>query len=176
MRNWLVLLLILLLCPSFRAQTQNPETIRIGAFLSLTGATASYGTSALNAIKLATEETNRAGGINGKQIDLVVEDDHSSTDEVPGIVTKLIKDAKFVTHRLKAKSAAIILDDSNDYAVVLAGFFAESLMKLGGRVVVKQFYRPGDADISGQLASIKAAKPEVIFAPGFYTTAPLVAR
>jgi len=236
MRNWLVLLLILLLCPSFRAQTQNPETIRIGAFLSLTGATASYGTSALNAIKLATEETNRAGGINGKQIDLVVEDDHSSTDEVPGIVTKLIKDAKvqallaepvstramaaapiaqanqtvmispasvkpeltqngdyifracfisstegdaiakFVTHRLKAKTAAIILDDSNDYAVVLAGFFAESLMKLGGRVVVKQFYRPGDTDISGQLASIKAAKPEVIFAPGFYTTAPLVAR
>jgi len=236
MRNWLALLLILSLCPCFRAQTQNPETIKIGAFLSLTGATASYGTSALNAIKLATEEANRTGGINGKQIELVVEDDHSSTDEVPGIVTKLIKDAKvhaliaepvstralaaapiaqanrvvmispasvkpeltmqgdyifracfisstegeaiasFVTNKLKAKTVATILDDSNDYAVVLAGFFTESLMKLGGRVLTRQFYRSGDTDISGQLTSIKAARPDVIFAPGFYTTAPLIAR
>src|SRR5690349_24586075 len=94
MRNWLVLILILSLCASFQARAQNSETIKIGAFLSLTGATASYGTSALNAIKLATDEANQAGGINGKQVELVVEDDHSSTDEVPGIVTRLIKETK----------------------------------------------------------------------------------
>ena len=90
MRNWLVLLLILSFFVPFRSQANNSDSIRIGVFLSLTGATASYGTSALNAIKLATEEANRAGGINGKQIELVVEDDHSNTKEVPGIVTKLI--------------------------------------------------------------------------------------
>ncbi|HSD47872.1 MAG TPA: ABC transporter substrate-binding protein, partial [Pyrinomonadaceae bacterium] len=87
-----LLSLSLLVCLTVQAQT--PETIKIGVFLSLTGATASYGVSALNAIKLATEETNRAGGINGKQIELVVEDDHSNTQDVPGIVTRLIKDAK----------------------------------------------------------------------------------
>jgi branched-chain amino acid transport system substrate-binding protein len=236
MRNWLVLLLIVLLCAGFRGRAQNSETIKIGAFLSLTGATASYGTSALNAIKLATDEANRAGGINGKQIELVVEDDHSNTKEVPGIVTKLINETKvqaliaepvstralaaapiaqatrvvmispaavkpeltmqgdyifracfvsstegdaianFARRKLKAKTAAIILDETNDYAVVLAQFFATSFQRYGGRVLIKQKYTSGDQDFSPQLVAIKAAKPDIIFAPGFYTTAPLIAR
>ncbi|HEY3580764.1 MAG TPA: ABC transporter substrate-binding protein, partial [Pyrinomonadaceae bacterium] len=236
MRNWLVLLLILSIFVPFRSQEHNSDSIRIGVFLSLTGATASYGTSALNAIKLATEEANRAGGMNGKQIELVVEDDHSNTQEVPGIVTKLIKEAKvdallaepistramaaapiaqanrvvmissasvkpeltqqgdyifracfisstegeaianFVTDKLKATKVATILDDSNDYAVVFAGFFTESFTKRGGSIVSKQFYRAADTDITAQLKSIAAMKPDVIFAPGFYNTAPLVAR
>jgi branched-chain amino acid transport system substrate-binding protein len=236
MPKTLVLLLILSLVPVFRFPQQPAGTVKIGVFLSLTGATASYGVSALNAIKLATEEANRAGGIDGKKIELVVEDDHSNTQEVPAIVTKLIKEAKvdallaepisvramaaapiaqenrvvmissasvkpeltatgdyvfracfisstegeaiasFVTNKLKAKTAAIILDPKNDYAVVLAGFFEESLTKLGGRVVSKQVYLSGDADVSAQLRSIKGTKPDVIFAPGFYTTAPLIAR
>ena len=94
MRKTFVLLLILSFLVSFRSRPQKPDTVRIGVFLSLTGATASYGISALNAIKLATEQANRASGIDGKQIELVIEDDHSKTDEVPGIVTKLIKEAK----------------------------------------------------------------------------------
>jgi hypothetical protein len=76
-------------------QTTAPAgTIKIGTFLSLTGSTAAYGVSALNAIKLATDEVNRSGGVNGKQIELVVEDDHSNTQEVAGIVNKLIKEDK----------------------------------------------------------------------------------
>src|SRR6185369_1198642 len=94
MQKPFVLLLILSLLVCFRPPPQNSETVRIGVFLSLTGATASYGVSALNAIKLATEEANQKGGLNGKQIELVVEDDHSNTQEVPGIVTKLIKEAQ----------------------------------------------------------------------------------
>ena len=35
--------------------------------------------------------------------------------------------AEFARNKLKAKTVAIILDDKNDYAVVLAGFFARSL-------------------------------------------------
>ena len=200
MQKPFVLLLILSLLVCFRPQPQNSETVKIGVFLSLTGATASYGISALNAIKLATEEANRGGGIDGKQIELVVEDDHSKTDEVPGIVTKLIKDAKvhaliaepvstraiaaapvaqankvvmissasvkpeltthgdyifracfisssegqaiadFAAHKLKARTAALILDDKNDYAVVLAKFFADSFKKHGGRIVITQRY------------------------------------
>lgn len=236
MPKTLVLLLILSLLPVFRSQPQTTGTVKIGVFLSLTGATASYGTSALNAIKLATDEANRAGGINGKKIELVIEDDHSNTGEVPAIVTRLIKEAKvdallaepisvramaaapiaqenqvvmispasvkpeltaagdyvfracfisstegeaiasFATDKLKAKTAAIILDDKNDYAVVLAGFFKESFEKLGGKVVIRQTYGASDMDVSAQMLAIKAAKPDIVFAPGFYTTAPLIAR
>lgn len=236
MPKTLVLLLILSLLPVFPSRSQPAGSVKIGVFLSLTGATASYGVSALNAIKLATEEANRAGGIGGKQIELVVEDDHSNTDEVPAIVTKLITEARvdallaepisvramaaapiaqsnqvvmissasvkpeltatgdyvfracfisstegeaiasFVTNKLKARTAAIIVDHRNDYAVVLAGFFEQSLIKLGGRVVNKQTYESGDTDISRQLRAMRDSRPDVIFAPGFYTTAPLVAR
>jgi branched-chain amino acid transport system substrate-binding protein len=236
MKKSVALLLLLSLGVCLQSQSQTAETVKIGVFLSLTGTTASYGVSALNAIKLATEETNQNGGINGKKIELVVEDDHSNTQEVPGIVTKLIKEAqvdaliaepvstramaaapiaqanqvvmissasvkpeltthgdyifracfisstegeaiaRFATNKLKAKTAAIILDDKNDYAVVLAGFFSESFKRLGGKIVSEQKYAASDQDLSAQLLAIKTAKPDIVFAPGFYTTAPLVAR
>lgn len=236
MKKLAALFLVLSLGVCLHSQSQTPDTVKIGVFLSLTGATASYGVSALNAIKLATEETNQNGGINGKKIELVVEDDHSNTQEVAGIVMKLIKEAKvdaliaepvsvraiaaapiaqthqvvmissasvkpeltmqgdyifracfisstegeavakFAANKLKAKTAAIIADDKNDYAVVLAAFFRESFERLGGKVVSVQKYAANDQDLSAQLNAIKAAKPDIIFAPGFYTTAPLVAR
>ena len=232
-----LLSLSLAVCLWARAETaQTAETIKIGAFLSLTGATASYGVSAMNAIKLATEETNRASGINGRQVELVVEDDHSNTQEVPGIVTKLIKEAKvqallaepvstramaaapiaqsnrvvmissasvkpeltmqgdyifracfisstegeaiakFAIDKLKAKRAAIILDPQNDYAVVLAKFFSDSFTKLGGEVRGQLTYKASDQNLTPQFIGMTAMSPDVIFAPGFYTTAPLVAR
>jgi branched-chain amino acid transport system substrate-binding protein len=232
-----LLLFFLVVClPGHGSRAQTAEPIKIGAFLSLTGATASYGVSALNAIKLATEETNRAGGINGKQIELVVEDDHSNTQDVPGIVTRLIKEAKvqallaepvsmramaaapiaqsnrvvmissasvkpeltmhgdyifracfisstegeaiakFATGKLKAKRAAIILDPQNDYAVVLAKFFADSFTKLGGEIRGQQTYQASDKTLTAQFIAITAMNPDIVFAPGFYTTAPLVAR
>jgi branched-chain amino acid transport system substrate-binding protein len=239
MKRFLAVLLSLSLavCLGAQAETaQTAETIKIGAFLSLTGATASYGVSALNAIKLATEETNRAGGINGKQVELVVEDDHSNTQDVPGIVTRLIKEAKvdallaepvstramaaapiaqsnrvvmissasvkpeltmhgdyifracfisstegeaiakFATGKLKAKKAAIILDPQNDYAVVLAKFFADSFTKLGGEIRGQETYAATDKNLTAQFIAMTAMNPDVVFAPGFYTTAPLVAR
>jgi len=71
-----------------------PDHIKIGVFLSLTGATAAYGMSSIHAIELATEEVNRRGGINGKPIQLFIEDDHSNTLEVMGVVEKLIKEDK----------------------------------------------------------------------------------
>src|SRR5215208_5026654 len=68
--------------------------IKVGAFPSLTGATSAYGTSAANAITLAAEELNRNKGIDGKQIQIDIEDDHSTTQEVPDIVNHLIKEHK----------------------------------------------------------------------------------
>lgn len=224
----LLLLMLLLACSLAR--------LKIGAFLSLTGSTAAYGISAANAMKLAANELNDVGGIDGQLVEIEIEDDHSNTQEVPAIVEHLIKErevkallaepvstralvaapiaqqnkivmlspasvkpeltmqgdyifracfvsstegeaiAKFASNNLKAKTAAIILDDKNDYAVVLAGFFAESFKKLGGQIVRQQQYAANATDLSTQMQAIKTTAPDIIFAPGFYTTAPLVAR
>ena len=48
--------------------------VRVGVILGITGSSARYGEWALRGINLATDEINRAGGINGKQLKLVVED------------------------------------------------------------------------------------------------------
>ena len=221
----------------FSVSSQNADdNVKIGAFLSLTGATAGYGISSSNSFKLATDEVNASGGILGRKVELVVEDDHSNTSEVAELVTKLIKQdkvhallsetvstramvaapiaqehklvmispaaikpeltmqgdyifracftspaegeaiARFATNTLKGKRAAIILDKKNDYAVVLAGFFSEYLRKFGGEVVNQQSYEASDKDIAAQIKAIKAANPDIIFAPGFYSTAGLVAR
>jgi branched-chain amino acid transport system substrate-binding protein len=84
--------------------------------------------------------------------------------------------AAFAIDNLRAKRAAIILDQKNDYTVVLAGFFAEYFKKSGGEIVSQENYEANDKDISAQIKSINAAQPGVIFAPGFYTTAGMVAR
>jgi branched-chain amino acid transport system substrate-binding protein len=84
--------------------------------------------------------------------------------------------AKFARESLKAKTVAIILDPKNDYAVVLANFFAESFRSRGGQLISQQRYEANATDLKDQIAALKSAAPDVIFAPGFYTTAPLIAR
>ena len=66
------------------------DKVRIGVFMSLTGSTANFGISSVNGIKMAADEINKAGGINGKQIELLVQDDRSDASEAATIVTKFV--------------------------------------------------------------------------------------
>ncbi|HKU73305.1 MAG TPA: ABC transporter substrate-binding protein [Pyrinomonadaceae bacterium] len=72
----------------------NPQTgsdkVRIGVFMSTTGSTANFGISSVNGIKMAADEINAAGGINGKQVELLVQDDRSDASEAATIVTKFV--------------------------------------------------------------------------------------
>lgn len=90
--NWLkgvgfVLLTLLALASCAK---KDGGKIRIGVFNSLTGGTATFGISSTNGIKMAVEEWNARGGILGKQIDLIVEDDQSKPEEAALAVSKLI--------------------------------------------------------------------------------------
>jgi branched-chain amino acid transport system substrate-binding protein len=66
------------------------DKIKIGVFMSLTGTTANFGISSTNGIKMAAEEVNAAGGINGKQVELDIQDDRSDASEAATIVTKFV--------------------------------------------------------------------------------------
>lgn len=66
------------------------DKVRIGVFMSLTGDTANFGISSTNGIKMAADEVNGTGGINGKQIELLVQDDRSDASEAATIVTKFV--------------------------------------------------------------------------------------
>jgi branched-chain amino acid transport system substrate-binding protein len=68
----------------------NSKEIVIGEYGSLTGNTATFGQSTKNGSEMAFAEINQAGGLLGKQVKLIVEDDQSKPEEAATAVTKLI--------------------------------------------------------------------------------------
>ncbi|MEO7598387.1 MAG: ABC transporter substrate-binding protein [Opitutus sp.] len=79
---------------SCRGATEN--TIKVGEFASLTGKEATYGQAAHKGTLLAIEEINAAGGVLGRKLQLVSEDDQSKAGESATIAKKLISRDKVV--------------------------------------------------------------------------------
>jgi len=211
-------------------------TIKIGYFGDLTGPTFNFGQSAYNGVLMAATEVNQNGGIHGRQIDIVFEDDKGSPEEAARLAAKLIdKDkvvaiiaggtsgnsraaapkaqasqvpfispsstdpavtqvgnyifracfvdsfqgevmARFAFNTLKAQKAAVLYDFNSPYGRGLTQYFDASFGKLGGKIVNEQSYTQGDADFKGQLSTIKAAEPDVIYIPGYYGDVALIAK
>ncbi|MBC3898233.1 ABC transporter substrate-binding protein [Acetobacterium malicum] len=87
--------------------------------------------------------------------------------------------ANYASKKLNAKKVAIIQEVSNDYSVGLAKFFTDSFVKLTGdpnAIVATGNYNTGDQDFNGILTNIKAANPDVIFAPGNFTESALIIK
>ena len=59
------------------------DTVKIGVLSPLTGAAAEVGRIQLNSLKLSMQQVNDAGGVLGKKIELLIEDDQTTN---PGIV------------------------------------------------------------------------------------------
>jgi branched-chain amino acid transport system substrate-binding protein len=68
----------------------SQDTIKIGEFGSLTGDNASFGTSQNNGVQMAVQEINDAGGVLGKKVQLLVEDNETKQGETTTIARKLI--------------------------------------------------------------------------------------
>ncbi|WP_407178775.1 ABC transporter substrate-binding protein [Bradyrhizobium sp. STM 3562] len=74
--------------------TASAETIKIGVNEPLTGAFAASGTYVVNGAKIAADEINAKGGILGKKIELVIEDNKSNPTEAAAVAEKLITSDK----------------------------------------------------------------------------------
>jgi branched-chain amino acid transport system substrate-binding protein len=72
------------------------DEIVIGHFGSLTGATATFGQSAQKGIEMAVDAVNRSGGVLGKKLKLLAEDDQGKPEEAMTVVTKLISKDRVV--------------------------------------------------------------------------------
>ena len=223
--------LLLMAChPGREAQTAGTTgDIPVGVYGALTGDQAAFGTSTVAGVKLAADEINAAGGVLGRKIRLVIEDDQGRAEEAASVMTKLITSesviavigenssnqslaaapiaqangvpmispsstnpavtekgdfifrvcftdpyqgkalAAFVRNQLKLDTAAILVDKKNDYSVGLATVFRQQFEGAGGKIVAEQSYSGGDSEFRPQLTTIRAAKPQALFVPGFYT-------
>lgn len=68
----------------------NAQNIRIGFHAPLTGFAASDGKSAVQGAELAVEQINAAGGVNGRKVELVVQDDQARPDQALPLANKYI--------------------------------------------------------------------------------------
>ncbi len=64
--------------------------IKIGEFASLNGSEAAFGRSSDNGTKLAVDQINEAGGVLGRKLELITEDNQSKEGESATAVKKLI--------------------------------------------------------------------------------------
>ena len=90
MRRPLVLALAIAAAAFGCAPGRSSKEIVIGEYGSLTGNTATFGQSTKNGSEMAFNEVNQAGGLLGKPVRLIVEDDQSKPEEAATAVTKLI--------------------------------------------------------------------------------------
>jgi branched-chain amino acid transport system substrate-binding protein len=217
---------------------KNPDAqgIPIGFYGALTGPTATFALSGRNGVTLAADEINRAGGVLGRPVRVLSEDDRGEASEAASVVSKLItRDhvvaligeqassrtlaaapiaqsygvpmisptstnvevtkkgdyifracyidpyqgravARFARETLGVKTAALLVDVRSDYSVGLADAFKAAFTAAGGEIVDEQKYAEGDSDFSAQLTALRPKKPEVLFVPGYYTDAGLIAR
>jgi branched-chain amino acid transport system substrate-binding protein len=216
-----------------RADSQG---VKVGFFGALTGPTATFAISGRNGALLAAEQINQAGGVLGRPIEVLSEDDRGEASEAASAVSKLItRDhvvaligeqassrsiaaapiaqnygipmisptstnvevtkkgdyifracfidayqgkvlASFARRNLKAQTAAILIDSRSDYSVGLAEAFRTAFTAAGGRIVADPKYSEGDSDFSAQLTALRPLQPDVLFIPGYYTDAGLIAR
>jgi branched-chain amino acid transport system substrate-binding protein len=220
-----------------RGGGSSGNKILIGHYASLSGDTATFGTSADEGARLALDEINAAGGVLGKQVDLITEDDRSQSNEARSAVNKLIgRDkvvallgeiassrsiaaapiaqkakipmlspgstnakvtregdfifracfidpfqgeamARFAMEKLGHKRFALLWAADSDYSAGLRQSITEAVRAGGGTIVAEESYQEKtDKDFRGQLTKIKAANPDALFVPGYYTQAGLIAR
>jgi branched-chain amino acid transport system substrate-binding protein len=212
------------------------DTIKIGTIQPISGPVSTYGIQTRDAITLAFDEINASGGVLGKKLALIAEDDEAnpektttaftkltSKDKVPVIIGALTskcslaitalaqgkkivmispastndtvtdagdfifracyKDsfqgavvAQFAFETLKAKKAAILFDNTNDYSKGLTTNFTQKFEALGGKIAATESYASGDKDFNAQLTKIKAVKPDVLLIPDYYNTVSLIAK
>lgn len=219
-----------------KSSNASSDVIKVGEYASLTGSEATFGQQSHNGTQLAIDEINANGGVLGKKIQLLTEDDQSQAGQPATVVRKLISSdgvvailgevassrslegapicqqskipmitpastnpkvtqvgdyifrtcfldsfqggtvlSKFGQDTLHLKTVAVFKDVKSDYSIGLAKYFEDGFTAHGGKVIVEQNYSGGDKDFNAQLTAIKAANPDGIFVPGYYTEVGLIA-
>lgn len=209
---------------------------KIGAYLSLSGEDAAFGTSARQGFDLATAEVNERGGVAGRPLSLLYADDASTLPGAVSAVLKLIERDKVVallgevssarsraggiianksripmlsptatheeltrvgpfvfracfTDSVQGKvaadfavttrgqrRAALLFAEDDVYSSTLADTFRQEARNLGATIVVEERFLRKESDFSGHLQQIRAAAPDVVFAPVYYNAMILIAR
>ena len=115
--------------------SSNAGDILVGEYGSMTGAQATFGTSTHQGVVLAVEQFNAAGGMKGRKIKLLTEDDQSKSEEAANTVTKLISQNNVIAVIGEVASSASIaaapICQSNKIPMITPSSTNEAVTKIG---------------------------------------------
>lgn len=214
--------------------------LKIAILAPLSGDVSTFGESTRDGALLAIEEYNEAGGVLGREIEVVIEDSQCSPEAAVSAANKVIDQdgvkfiigevcssasipiseivgqkgvlqisptstnpsvtvnedgstketvfracfidpfqgavaSSFAINNLGAQTAAVFLDQGNDYVRGLAEVFIEEFQAAGGEILVQESYTGDDQDFSAILTKVKDAGPDVLYLPDYYSTVNLIA-
>lgn len=124
-RNIVIILAVLLIIGSLlfeiASRSQSPETIKIGVVATLTGVGSFYGEQAMIGIKLAQDEINLSGGIDGRKIELIIEDSATDLASANNAINKLINvnKVKYIVGDTWNSTTASFVSSTNDNEVLV---------------------------------------------------------
>jgi branched-chain amino acid transport system substrate-binding protein len=176
-KQWMVLTtailsLVLFGCPPKTGETTATGTggtegeIVIGEYGSLTGGQATFGQSTHNGIMLAVDEINGNGGVSGRKIRVITEDDQSKSEEAANAVTKLISQNNVIAVLGEVASSASLaagpICQSNKVPMITPSSTNEKVTQIGDYIFRMCFIDPYQGEamanfVSTQLGMKKAA-------------------
>lgn len=167
-----ILSLVLFGCPPKTGETTAAGTggtegeIVVGEYGSLTGGQATFGQSTHNGIMLAVDEINSGGGVDGRRIRIITEDDQSKSEEAATAVTKLISQNNVVAVLGEVASSASLaaapICQSNNVPMITPSSTNERVTQVGDYIFRMCFIDPYQGEamanyLSKQLGMKRAA-------------------
>ena len=144
------------------------DTIKIGEYACLTGQTASFGTASHQGAQMVIDDANAAGGILGKKIKLITEDDQSKPGEAATAVRKLISRDKVVALIGETASSRSLeagpIAQQNKIPMVSPGSTNPNVTKIGNYVFRVCFIDPFQGTVMAKFAlnSLKKTRVAVL--------------
>lgn len=96
MKKFSLLILVIVISFSFSCTKKESDTIKLGVAGAHSGDLASYGLPTVKAAELVVNEINAKGGILGRQVELLVEDDVCKPEVATNTATKLVSNGVHV--------------------------------------------------------------------------------
>ena len=137
---------------------EDADTIKIGGIAPLSGAVAVYGVECTNGVNLAVEEINAAGGINGKKIVYIAEDDEGDPAKSVNAYKKLTTQngIRMIIGSLTSGCTIALTSSAQAQGVIqiAPAATAEAVTDAGNYIFRTCFIDPFQGSIGGKFAAV----------------------
>jgi branched-chain amino acid transport system substrate-binding protein len=154
-----VLTLMVSGCGSKKTSSDSSKEIKVGGLAPLTGNVSTYGISASNGTKLAFDEANENGGVLGKKIKFIVEDEKGDATEAVNAYNKLVNNEEVIAiiGDITSKPSAAVANASQKekVPVITPTATAANVTTYGSNVYRACFLDPFQGSVMAKFAKEK---------------------